>query len=342
LLPTVNKTAITLLKIAVPVALLVWLIFQAHKSDPNTLQRFIEQPKNWPLLTAALLACFMGVIFSFVRWHMLVNCLGIPFRLPDAFRLGFIGYLLTFVSFGSVGGDLFKAFFIAKEQPERRTEAIASIFVDRVVGLYTLLLFTSVSVALIIRNRQNDELQVLATACWGLASVATIGVAVIMSKKFSLRWLAFYLRRYHWVYAVILRLDFALGMYRSCWKTVVAAIGISVVSHMLFATTIFLAARSVLSAECPSWAQHLVMWPVAGAASALPIAPGGLGTFEAILSYLYKTTAIPTVQLGDGLIIALLFRAMSFSVASMGVVMYWTRRRQIQTAIHEADSFGRT
>jgi uncharacterized membrane protein YbhN (UPF0104 family) len=120
----------------------------------------------------------------------------------------------------------------------------------------------------------------------------------------------------------------------------VAAVGISVISHVLFATTIFLAAWSVLSVACPSWGQHLVMWPVAGAASALPIAPGGLGTFEAILSYLYKTIAIPKVALGNGLIIALLFRAMTFIVAGLGFVMYWTRRRQIQDAIHEADSFS--
>ena len=76
------------------------------------------------------------------------------------------------------------------------------------------------------------------------------------------------------------------------------------------------------------------------AVSALPIAPGGLGTFEAILSYLYKTIAIPAVTLGNGLIIALLFRAMTFIVAGLGFVMYWARRRQIQEAIHEADSFG--
>ena len=340
MLSAVNKTAITLLKVAFPTVLLAWLVYQAHKSDPDTLQRFIEQPKNWPLLTLGLLACFAAVLLSFIRWHLLVHCLGIPFRLPDAFRLGFIGYLLTFVSFGSVGGDLFKAFFIAKERPERRTEAITSIFVDRVVGLYALLLFTSVSVALILRNRQDDELQVLALACWGLAAVASVGVAVVMSNKFSLRWLAYYLRRFNWICAVILRLDFALRMYRSRWKTLVAAIGISVASHTLFATTIFLAARSVLSVECPSWAQHLVMWPVAGAASALPIAPGGLGTFEAILSYLYKITALPAVPLGDGLIIALLFRAMTFIVAGVGFVLYWARRGQIQAAIHEADSIG--
>ena len=38
---------------------------------------------------------------------------------------------------GSVSGDLFKAYFIAKEQ-SRRTIAVATIFLDRIVGLVAL------------------------------------------------------------------------------------------------------------------------------------------------------------------------------------------------------------
>ena len=68
--------------------------------------------------------------------------MALPFRIRDAFRLSFLSYLLNFVSVGSVGGDLFKAFFIAREQPGRRTEAVATVVVDRIVGLYGLLLVT--------------------------------------------------------------------------------------------------------------------------------------------------------------------------------------------------------
>ncbi len=60
---------------------------------------------------------FCAVSLTFVRWYLLVRALGLHFRLLDAFRLGFLGYLFNFVSVGSVGGDLFKAIFIAREQP---------------------------------------------------------------------------------------------------------------------------------------------------------------------------------------------------------------------------------
>ena len=63
-----------------------------------------------------------AVVLTFVRWYLLVTPLGLPFHLRDAIRLGFVGYLFQFASLGAVGGDLFKAAFLAHEQPRRRPE----------------------------------------------------------------------------------------------------------------------------------------------------------------------------------------------------------------------------
>ena len=95
-----KNTVATILKAAFPIAILFWLIHQANKHDPGALSRYWEQPKNIPLLVASFVACFVGVLLSFVRWYLLVRSQGIEFRLRDAFRLGFVGYLLQFVSFG--------------------------------------------------------------------------------------------------------------------------------------------------------------------------------------------------------------------------------------------------
>ena len=68
----------------------------------------------------------------------------------EAFRLGSICFLLSFVSPGSVGGDVFKAIFLAQRRPGKRIEAVASVLVDRGVGLYRLLLL--VAAALVLTN----------------------------------------------------------------------------------------------------------------------------------------------------------------------------------------------
>src|SRR5262249_1875839 len=52
----------------------------------------------------------------------------------NAFRLGLIGYYLSTFLPGSIGGDIIKAAQIAREQ-DRRTVAVATVLIDRVIGL---------------------------------------------------------------------------------------------------------------------------------------------------------------------------------------------------------------
>ena len=328
-----------LLKTSFPFAILVWLLYSANKNEPGALRDYWHQPKNLPLLGVAFVICFAAVLVSFLRWHLLVRSQGIPFRLRDAFRLGFVGYLLSFISFGSVGGDLFKAFFIAQEKPKQRTIAITSIFVDRAVGLYTLLLLTSAAVAWMLRSQADAGIRQAAVAFWGLAAFGTLTVLVIVFSNFSLRWFAYPLEHRRKARDIVLSLDDALRMYRTHRGTLFLAIGLSIFSHTLFATTIYLGARSVLTTEYPAWSQHMVMWPIAGAASALPISPGGLGTFEATLKYLLTTVASPAVGEADSVIIPLLFRIMTMVVAGVGFVLYWSSRKQIQAAMRDAVAF---
>jgi len=136
----VKKYLVPLLKFAIPVVIIVWLLVRVPEDQ---LQLLRQRPKDWPMLVTAFFVVLGAVCLTFVRWYFLVRALNIPFRMRDAFRLGFLGYLLNFVSAGAVGGDLFKAFFLAREQPDRTAEAVATVIVDRMIGLYALLLLTS-------------------------------------------------------------------------------------------------------------------------------------------------------------------------------------------------------
>ncbi|TXT16411.1 MAG: hypothetical protein FD138_4759, partial [Planctomycetota bacterium] len=79
-------------------------------------------------------------MLTFLRWFVLVKALGFPFTVRDALRLGFIGYLFNFVAPGSVGGDLVKAGLLAKEQSNRKTTAVATVLLDRILGMLALFL----------------------------------------------------------------------------------------------------------------------------------------------------------------------------------------------------------
>ena len=68
----------------------------------------------------------------------------------------------------------------------------------------------------------------------------------------------------------------------------------------------------------------------------MPITPGGLGSFELALSYMYDLLSKPDAQ-GRGILIALLVRLSIILVAGVGVFFYWHNHREVQQLLHEAE-----
>ena len=97
----------------------------------------------------------------------------------DAFRLGFLGYLMNFVSLGSVGGDLFKAVFIAHEQPGKRAEAVATVFIDRVVGLYGL--FVVATIAILCTGQLQTAVEQVRIISIGTLAGTVVGAVGILA-----------------------------------------------------------------------------------------------------------------------------------------------------------------
>ena len=168
------------IKLLLAVAILGFLIvrIQSHSG----FERLLSQPKNWLLLLLAQGLILAGFSLSFVRWYLLIRGLGLPFHLRDAFRLGSLGYMLNQVSPGSVGGDLLKAVFIAKEHPEQKTEAVATVLLDRVIGLYAISLVASVGLMLLGQSTEpNTILNTMRIIVWSAAAAGTVGLLLAMS-----------------------------------------------------------------------------------------------------------------------------------------------------------------
>ena len=147
-----RRVAVSLVKGGLAAAILAYLFFQLR--DDDGFQRLLEQPKNWGMLAAAQALVLTALAVNYIRWYVLGRALDLDFSIRDAFRLGALGMLLNQVSPGALGGDLFKAVFIAREQPGKRTEAVASVLIDRVVGLYAMLLVASLGYAIVSQTTE--------------------------------------------------------------------------------------------------------------------------------------------------------------------------------------------
>lgn len=324
---------VTVLKIVVPAAIILWLL---SRIDSGQLDQLRSRPKNWGMLGSAFLLAMLAVCITFVRWYLLVRTLRISFRLQDAFRLGFLGFLFNFVSLGGVGGDLFKAIFIAREQPGRRAEAVATVVVDRMIGLYALLIVTTAALLISRVTNPSPAFVTIRNLTFFATAVGGAGVLMILIPGFTRGSFSEFLTGLPKIGQTVGRLITSVRMFRDKRSLMLLILAMSMAVHSLLAIAIFLIAGGLFE-QTPTLAEHLILVPLSMVANALPFTPAGLGSFEIAMESLYAL--VPAGGAGDvvGVLVALSYRLVTIGIAAVGVVYYWTCRREVQAVIAEAE-----
>jgi uncharacterized membrane protein YbhN (UPF0104 family) len=335
----IKRRLLGLLKVAVSAALLAYLFREAARND--SFRNLIEQPKDWTLLGVAFLVELSAVAVTIVRWYLLVRAVELPFTLREAFRLGFLGFLLNFFTVGAIGGDAIRAVFVARSNPGRGAVAVATVVVDRCFGLFALLLLVSITYFAMdwsaVETRDPAGLKIIQNLCQiALASSAAgaVVIVVLLLPGFTTSPFWDFFCQLPVVGPTITHLIEALRMYRRRIPVLAAVLGMSLAVHGLLAIGIYLIARG-LPGQAPGFMEHLVISPLASAFGAIPL-PGGLGAFEAALDFLYRRVSPESVAASQGFVIALGYRIITLLIATIGVGYYLASRREVQTALQEA------
>ena len=176
-----KRLLITLLKVGVSAAIIAYLVYDAtaSKKHGNVFVNLWNQPKHWGMLAGAWFFCLAAVLLTFIRWWYLVLALDIPCRLSDAIRISFWGFLFNLAPLGIVGGDLVKAVMLAHEQPGHRAKAVATVFVDRIIGLYVLFIVASAAILLSGFWRIHD-VQWVCNLTFIITAASTVGLGVLI------------------------------------------------------------------------------------------------------------------------------------------------------------------
>ncbi|MCO6455556.1 MAG: flippase-like domain-containing protein [Pirellulaceae bacterium] len=335
-----KRVLLSVLKYGISLSILGYLFYKA--SQDQSFEDLMQQPKNWGLLVVAFGFALGAVLLTTVRWYLLVRSLHIPFTLRDSFRLGFVGYLFNFLSLGVVGGDLLKAVFLARQQPQRRPEAIASVIVDRVLGLYALFLLAAVAFlsvdleATAVRDpRQLEFIQLICRVTFGFTVAGAVGLGILFLPGFTTAPFWDLLVHLPKIGPTLERLIGALRMYRRQPGLLLLVLLISLVTHAMFVMSIYMIARGLPGDE-PTLATHFVIVPIANVAGAVPL-PGGMGPFEYTLDMLYRGVSSAAVAPRQGFVIAMAFRVITLIIAMVGVVYYLTSRREVSQLLKDAD-----
>lgn len=332
-----KKLLWNLVRWGVPAAIIGWLVYQAVRNDSFT--RLRDEPKQWNFLALALATCFVAVLLTMVRWYFLVRTLNVPLTWRDAFRLGFLGYLFNFISPGSVGGDLFKVVYLAKQRPGQRTEVALSVVFDRLLGLYAVFLLATGAILWTGMWRSpSDEVRFACRVMFWFTGGGTLFFAMGWLPNFSEGPIARWLHNVPRVGPYVEKLNRANRMYYSHPWALPWALILSLMVQSLFAVGVWMIARGLLS-QSPTLSEHFVIVPMGMATGALPLAPNGIGTFELLVNFLYQH--MPDAATNDpsaGLLVSLGYRVVTVLIAMIGVVIYWMNRGEMAEVLHEAEA----
>ena len=158
---------------ALAFGLLGLVIWRNWAEDPGVFSR----PLDLRLLALAELIYLVGLVSTFFRWFLLVRVIDPRFTLRAAVLLGFIGNVFNLVIPGAVGGDLIKAAYLVRMHV-KKTQAIASMVIDRIIGLLGLFTLASIAGAIAWPRRPPADVARLIVLAW----VAT-GLGVLAPRR---------------------------------------------------------------------------------------------------------------------------------------------------------------
>jgi hypothetical protein len=288
-------------------------------------------------LAAGLLAA--AVLLTFVRWYVLAQALDLPLPPHEALRLGLIGYFFNTLLPGSIGGDLVKAAALVRTQ-ERRTRAVSSVIIDRLVGLMGLVVLAAAS-GPVFRWAGGSDLAaqpavaaIARMAVWTLVGSAAVWLLLGLLPEWRAQRFAGRLTRIPRLGGVLAEFWQAIWLYRQRPGAVAVALGLAVVNNALNVLAFHTAVRVFAgeSAELPTLAEDFVLVPVGLVVKALFPAPGGAGGGEYGYGKLYQLAGRPAAL---GVLGSLAFLILS---AGLGAVAYFVGSAMRTTPAAKADT----
>lgn len=246
---------------------------------------------NVPEVAVVLLALGMLVVLTALRWKLLLQGVGLDMPFGRAARLTFIGGFFNIAVPGATGGDVVKAWYAARDTGAG-TKAVISVFFDRFVGLFGLVLFAA---GVLSFGARGEDYEVPRTVVFVVLACGLAGGVVVLSRTvrrgLGLSWLVRHLP----FQRVLEEIRASVRLYRGHAGTVALSLGLSLFNHAANATCCWYLARA-LGLEGISLGTAMALVPLANLLSAIPLLPGGWGVGELAFAYFFGLVGVPPTE----------------------------------------------
>lgn len=270
-----------LVKLGIAVAVLAYLLNKMGLEKLGGTLKTTAQ--EWPLLLAGFTLCLVPLLGCMIRWKTILDAQGMRLGLHRVNTIFFIGLFFNSFMIGPTGGDFIKAYYTSRETNHKKTEAVTTIFIDRVIGLLAMTLI--VGTVILVRWKFFMTDPVTRAFAWPalIACGMVLGGSVV---AFSVHIFEIFpwLKRWNHIAVIGKVVDIVERAYNAFYvcrknpRLLLALTLYSLAIQALFVTVSWLVGAA-LSLDLPFLA-YLSFSPLVALISAIPVTPGGIGIRE--------------------------------------------------------------
>ncbi len=281
-------------KTYIRIAVATLMLFLLYRSGFLQLEK-IQSTLNNPTVIASGFAIFILQFLMFAGRWKLVTSLIEKISFPLALRLHLTGqFFNTFVP-GGVGGDVVKAIELSSAIHQPKKNTLALTLLDRVVGLYSLILFSFIFLSIEMDKLSEANNKYLITSA---ALFVISGLCIVLRKQIRS---LFYKITQNLTNGFIVSLRESLLFFFDYLDQLIATgklkyfILISLLAQFLSILFLYIVVNSLVDVPPP----YILFFPLACfafMAMAIPITPGGIGLGQAAFFFIFKSFGDPTAE----------------------------------------------
>jgi uncharacterized membrane protein YbhN (UPF0104 family) len=287
------------------------------------IQEVFSHPLDLGLLAQAQALFLVGLVGTFVRWFTLVRVIEPRFTFRAAILLGFIGYVFNLVIPGAVGGDLIKAAYLARMHI-KKTQAIASMVIDRILGLLGLFVLATIA-GLVAWSTAPSDVQKLIVAAWVATGLGVLVLAVIFSQVIT-RIFPQLGTGHSRLSLITTELKAMSSTYRRRLGVVFACGALATMIHSLNVLAFYRLGQMLYPSQMRTTVgEHFLMVPLILFTTAVPLPFGALGLTEDVSDRLFTLVNHP-----GGALAMMGFRVVMYGAGLVGACVYLAKLKEVR------------
>lgn len=317
-----KQNLVTLLKILVTLALFAFLLTRINLQ----LVWGIIAAANVPLFLAALAMYCGAILLGAVKWQILVKAQEIDASLGALLSFSLMGLFFGNVMPSNIGGDVVRAYDLARATRGRVEAAAISVLVDRLMGLFAF--FSAAVVTAILATvmlAQAQQLEQIEVVTVIAASAFMSLCAALFSRRLAQRLkFVFEIGPLKLFKPTAQNVYRALQVYRFRYGALALNVLISLTIVVLTAFIWFLVGQAV-GITGVNFFTFLLFNPLIAFLLLIPISFNGLGAKEAIVVFFFGLVGVDQER---ALAMSLLFHVIVVVTSLPGGLVWFSKRRQ--------------